>query len=142
MFVLVSVLLVAIIGASTLAFYRPSNPNPVSTICTINVEGDLVFKVVNSSTGLPISDVPVQVQNLYPLCPPNAHTTSNLGTLKTDANGTLVVGGLGEFYLHVNYGGEFSVNASVGPVRATCVTLEIPSGAVNTTYSQSFASSC
>jgi len=60
----------------------------------------------------------------------------------TNVNGTLTTGGLGEFYLTINYSGNYYVEASIGPVRATCVTLSIPTGETHIVYSQSFETHC
>ena len=115
----------------------------LSTSCMIPDEGDLVMKVVNSSTGTPIGAVPVQVENLYPECPPNPHTIQDIGTMDTNGSGILLLGGLGEDYLNVTYGRQsYSVNASIGPESTTCVTLGIPSGDLSVSYSRPFQTSC
>lgn len=119
-----------------------SSTSTVSTLCTIPAEGSLILTILNSSTGKPLPSVPVQLQNLPPACAPNPHTTETLGTMTTGSNGTITTGGLGEFYLMVDYSGSYLVEANIGPVKTTCVTLSIPSGEVHIQYSAPFASSC
>jgi len=128
------------IGPTAPSSSSTSSTSAVSTLCTIPDEGGLVLRILNSSTGQPISSVPVQVQNLYPECPPNPHTTENLGVMTTDANGTIITGGLGEFYFGVNDSGYYSVDAGIKLGGTTCVTLEIPSGEVHIWYSGLYAS--
>jgi hypothetical protein len=112
-----------------------------SSVCTIPVEGNLIMKVLNSSSGKPIESVPVQVENLPPSgCP---RVKENLGTMITNDMGIITASGLGEFYFSITYfGNHYSVNASVLPVKATCITLGIPSGGLNISYSQPFQTSC
>lgn len=126
----IAAVVVVVGSASAVSVYYLSggSNSPTSTTCIIPVEGEIMFKVLNSTTDKPIASVPVQVERLYPECSPNPHTTENLGTLTTNVNGTIIVGGLGEYYFHVNYHGTYSVNASIGPVATTCVVLRIPSG--------------
>ena len=112
-----------------------SSTSTANTLCTIPDSGTLTLRILNSTTGRPIGSVPVQVQNLYPECLPNPHTTQDLGTMTTDANGTIMVDGLGEFYFSVNYSGYYSVDAGIGPEETTCVTLSITSGEVHIWYS-------
>jgi hypothetical protein len=115
----------------------------ISTICSIAAEGQLVVKVLNGSNGEPIGSIPIQVENLYPECPPNPHTTQDMGTMDTNGTGIILLGGLGEYYLTINYGlRSFSVNASIGPEITTCVTLGIPSGDLSISYSQPFQMNC
>lgn len=119
-----------------------STISTISTVCTIPVEGNLILQVLNSTSGKPIGSVPVHVEYLAPDCSPNPHTIEDLGLMSTDTNGTLTIGGLGEYYFNVSYFGSYSVEAGVEPVRATCVTLSTPSTEVHIAYSQSFQSSC
>jgi len=117
--------------------------NSNSTTCVILAEGNLILTVLNSSSGKPISSVPVTIAHLAPYCPPNPHTTSSLGTMNTNGSGIITCcSDVGEYYLKVNYLGSYSVNASIGPEKATCITLRIPSGELSITYSQSFQTSC
>jgi hypothetical protein len=114
----------------------------VSATCIIPDESELIVRVLNSSNGEPIGALPIQVENLYPICPPNPHTIENLGTMNTNASGIIMLSGLGEDYLTINYFGRFSVNASLGPEGITCVMLGIPSGDVDISYSQPFETGC
>ena len=117
--------------------------NPNSTTCIILAEGNLILTILNSSSGKPISSVPVTIAHLAPYCPPNPHTTSSLGTMNTNGSGIITCcSDVGEYYLKVNYLGGYSINASVGPVKATCITLRIPSGELSISYSASFQTSC
>src|SRR5207245_9555944 len=98
--------------------------NSNSTTCVILAEGNLLLTILNSSSGKPISSVPVTIAHLAPYCLPNQHTTSSLGPLNTNGTGIITCcSDVGEYYLKVNYLGGYSINASVGPLTATCVTL-------------------
>ncbi len=117
--------------------------NSVSTSCVILAEGNLILTVLNSSSGKPIGSVPITIAHLAPDCPPNPHTTSSLGTMNTNGSGIITICcDVGEYYLKVNYLGGYSVNASIGPERATCITLRLPSGELSIIYSQTFQTNC
>jgi len=142
-----ALLLVGVVVGATVTYlvlsstFKPSSNN--ATTCIIQAEGNLILKVVNDSTGTPISSVPVEVSHLAPLCPPNPHTTSYLGMAETTQNGTIsVCCDVGEYYFVVTYHGTYSVNASIGPERATCVTLALPTGKVDVSSSATFQNSC
>jgi hypothetical protein len=135
-----------LVSSSTTSVQTETSNSGVSTTCVINAEGELIVKVLNSSNGEPIGSVPFQVEYLYPYCPPNPHTIQDLGTMKTNASGIILLGGLGEYYLAINdFGyrfGTYSVNASIGAETTTCVTIGIPSGDLSISYSQPFQTSC
>ena len=63
--------------------------NPNATTCIILAEGNLILTILNSSSGKPISSVPVTIAHLAPYCPPNPHTTSSLGTMNTNGSGII-----------------------------------------------------
>ncbi|HZW84852.1 MAG TPA: hypothetical protein VFE91_02985, partial [Nitrososphaerales archaeon] len=90
-----SILILGIAAGATFLSNRPQSGGNLTT-CTINVEGNLDLRIVNSSNGNPIPGAQVEVSNLYPICPPNPHTTAVVGILTTDSNGSISVGGLGE----------------------------------------------
>ncbi|HZY95114.1 MAG TPA: hypothetical protein VFE98_09730 [Candidatus Bathyarchaeia archaeon] len=138
---------VASLGFSAL-LQRSSNPgttttSSVSTVCTIMAEGEIIMQVLNSESGKPIGGVLVRSQFLPPECPPNPHNTVTLNTTMTNGAGFVILGGeVGEYYLSVDGNGYPGVTLSILPERATCVTLNIPSGETRITYSATFQFSC
>jgi hypothetical protein len=114
----------------------------ILTICTIPADGELVMRVLNSTSGEPIVSAPVQAQFSTPGCTSGSHTTVTLNTPSTNSTGYVEFGGeVGEYFLSVdNY--VYSVVVSTLPGRITCVTLGIPSGETHVTYSGFLESSC
>ncbi|MGD0319069.1 MAG: hypothetical protein ABSB56_05200 [Nitrososphaerales archaeon] len=138
---------VAGLGSSTLIL-RGSNTSTTTTsssiseVCSISAEGEVILQVLNSTSGKPIGSAPVHAQFLAPECPPNVDTTTTLSTTMTNSTGFITFGGeVGQYYLSVD-GYTYSVVVSALPERVTCVTLGIPSGETNITYSQTFQFRC
>ena len=67
-----------------------------------------------------------------------------IGARTLNSSGILVVCCMvGEYSFNFTYSGRpYYVTASVQPERVTCVSVDVPSGRVNTTYSQEFQSIC
>jgi hypothetical protein len=104
----------------------------VLTSCTIPDSGELLMKVLNSSDGEPISSLPIQVENYYPNC-----FSNNEGAVNTNGSGTILIGGIGDYNLTINYGQRsYFADTYIGPGTLTCVTLAIPSGDLDVSYSQ------
>ena len=151
--VLVIVILVVIaffgvyVGISMYTYKGLSGTNSnvsISYTCIIPDSGDLFLTLQNSSSGMPLTSVPIQVSFLAPVCPPNPHATATIGQIMTNQSGiAFIEGEVGEYYFSLTYSGiNYNVNASVGPEAATCVTLGIPSGKVNITNSPPMQNVC
>ena len=119
------------------------------TPACIQLESEPLFLIVkNSSTGSPISSVPVQVKESTPtdLCSAtSANTTKSLGVLSTNANGTIQVCCTGStFSFNATYLGQnYQVTSTAeGAESVQCVTLYIPSGVTTTTFSPTFQDHC
>jgi hypothetical protein len=148
--IMVAVIVLAFVGglgSSTLILRGSSTSttttsSSISTTCVISAEGEVVLQVLNSTSGKPISSEPVQAQFLAPECPPNPHTTTTLNQTITNSTGFVTFGGeVGQYYLNMdNY--AYSAVVSTLPERTTCVTLSIPSGETNITYSAPFEFKC
>ena len=120
----------------------PTSPN-VSVTCTVPDEGELLLQVMNSTSGEPIASAPVQGQLVLPACSPSTYTAVELNTALTNATGFVVFGGeLGEYHLYFPSFGNYFVDVSMNPGQTACVTLSIPSGETNITYSGMPGSSC
>ena len=59
--------------------------------CTINAEGFLLMKVVNSSNNKPFGSLPVRAEGQHPACPPRPPYNQYLGTFNTNASGILTL---------------------------------------------------
>jgi len=119
-----------------------SNASGISTTCELTAAGSIVLKVLNSSSGSPIGSLPVHVEYLQEPCPPNPHTTENLGIQDTNGSGIISAGGLGEYFFRFPTYGSYSVNASIAPERVACVTVRVPSQQLEINYSATFSSKC
>lgn len=119
-----------------------SSSSGIPTTCELTAAGGIVMEVLNSSSGSPIGSLPVQVEYLQEPCPPNPHTTENLGVLDTNGSGIISVGGLGEYYFRFPTYGSYSVNASIAPERVACVTVSLPSQQLQINYSATFSFKC
>ena len=144
-FAVIVLAFVAGLGSSTLlrgSSTSTATSSSISTECMILAEDEVVLQVLNSSSGKPIGAVPVHAQVVAPECTPNAYTTTTLSATMTNSTGFVTFGSeLGQYNLSVD-GYAYSVIASVLPERVTCVTLGIPSGETNITYSQTFQFRC
>jgi len=105
-----------------------------STACLAKGDGVLILRVLNSSSGKPISSVPVQISHLVFIhCGPFGQSTTNLPARSTNGSGLVTLSSeTGAYNLQVEYLGTYRLSASIEPAKATCVTLEIPSGKVST----------
>ena len=126
--------------ASTSSMFTPT---------CVQLESEPLFLIVkNSSTGSPISSVPVQVKESTPtdLCSATSpNTTKSLGVLSTDVNGTIEVCCTGStFSFNATYlGANYQVTSTAeGAESVQCVTLYIPSGVTTTTFSPTFQDHC
>ena len=114
----------------------------ISTMCTIPDEGAVVLQVLNSTTGKPIAFAPVFAQFVSEACSQNSYTAFDLNTTMTNATGYAVFAGeLGEYHLNLHTLGNYFVDVS-NPGETACVTLSIPSGETQITYSGYLESSC
>jgi len=112
-------------------------------ICTVMAEGNLILTVLNSSNNKPIDGIPVGTTEVAPECQ-NSYSTINLTKMFTNASGIVTLCcDVGNYNFTITYlGATYSANATIEPERATCVVIDIPSGRVNVTYSQTFVSTC
>ncbi len=126
--------------------------------CAISSEGSLILTILtdNSTTGAssansgpvsPVRSLPVQVgyylsSNCYPFS--DFAPSEGIGARSTNSSGMLVVCCMvGNYYLNFSYGGRgYFQTAYVQPEKATCLTMYVPSGRVQITYSQTFSSAC
>jgi hypothetical protein len=106
-----------------------------ATECDIMVESEVVLRVLNSSTSEPIASEPVHAQFVPPGCP-----TTDFGTKQTNSTGIVAFRcyecyEAGQFNLTV---GDYSKSVVVWEhdQAAACVTLFIPTGEVQVSYSQ------
>jgi 5-hydroxyisourate hydrolase-like protein (transthyretin family) len=114
-----------------------------STECTVNAEGQVLLHVLNSTSGKPIPDAPVQAQVTPFYCNSTPPTTISLNTTMTNGTGYAEFGAdLGIYHLTLTTYGNYFVYASTLPEQTTCVTLSIPSGETIIKYSGSFQFSC
>lgn len=141
---------------TTLTYTTPSTsiatftftPTPnMTALCTMAVQGNLIFTLENSSNGNPLGSVPIQVSYLAPYCQPSLPSNppyTTLWQMTTNGSGIITVCcNVGQYFFSLTYSGiNYYVNASIGAERATCVILGIPSGKVNITYSQTFQNVC
>jgi len=86
-----------------------------SSVCI--VYGILGLTIINSSSAKPLSGLPVEVSETSPC------GKYNLGSMITDANGTIMTQGLGTF----SFGLQYNVTGQAGPMSLSCVTLYVPS---------------
>jgi hypothetical protein len=162
------IVVVVVAGIGYLAYVSAPQPAPVSStfapsassgsstanvsstassLC-VQLESEPLFLIVrNSSTGSPISSVPVQVEKSTPvnLCAPTTTSTSDLGIVRTDTNGTIEVCCTGStFFFNAAYAGRsYQLNSTAeGAESVQCVTLYIPSGLTNTTFGPQFENHC
>ena len=127
---------------STTTFKSGQTTN-TSTTCVILAEGEVLLQVLNSTTGRPISSVPVQGQLTPVPCGSNPQTIIPLNTVLTNGTGYAVFGPeLGEYHLTLYTLGNYFVDVSTLPEKTTCVTLSIPSGETVIKYSATFQFSC
>ncbi len=120
-----------------------------TTTTCVQLESEPLYLIIrNSTTGNPIGAVPVQVNESTPLdlCSPGGgNSTKNLGTIDTNANGTIEVCCTGStFAFSIAYlGANYQVNSTAeGAESVQCVTLYIPSGVTNTTFGPQFQDHC
>lgn len=119
-----------------------SNPS-VSTQCTVAAEGEVLLQILNSTSGEPIPNAPVQAQVTPFYCNSTPPTTISLNTTLTNSTGYAEFGSeLGEYHLTLYSYGNYFADASTLPEKTTCVTLGIPSGDTSITYSGFLESSC
>ncbi len=107
----------------------------------------MYLTVRNNSTGNPISSLPIQVQELPEAANPCSATDStlNLGTMETNANGSIDVCCTGSaFFFRFTYGGAtYQVSElAEGAESAECVTFYVPSNTTTITYPGNFVYYC
>jgi hypothetical protein len=119
-----------------------SNSSGVLTTREFPAAGSIVLKVLNNPSRNPVQSLPVQVNDLASPCPPNPHTTEDLGVLNTKGSGIISVGDLGECYFRFPTYGNYSVSASIAPEKVACVTVSLPSQQLETNYSATFSFRC
>lgn len=107
----------------------------------------LFLLIANSSIGGRIGGVPVQVEKTTPidLCNPNSTTSTNLGTMETNVNGSIEVcctGSTFSFtfaYMGANY--QLSSTAESAAI-AQCVWFYVPSATSVTVFATVFDPQC
>jgi hypothetical protein len=114
-----------------------------STSCEVAAEGQVLLQVLNSTSGKPILNAPIQAQVTPFYCNSSPPTTITLNTTLTNSTGYATFGAdLGEYHFTLNTYGNYFVYASTLPEQTTCVTLSIPSNMAVIRYSGSFQFSC
>jgi len=121
--------------------------------CAIMAEGNLYLSVlIDNSTALKaangnLSELNIGVgyylsSNCYPY--PDFSPGYGIGTRTLNSSGMLTVCCMvGNYYFNFTYSGRnYYVSATVKPEIATCMTVYIPSGRVNVTYSQEYQFTC
>lgn len=132
--------------ASTTRILAVSLTNSTS-LCTFpSGSGAVLLRVLSDSDSTPVAGALVTTSYEFPYtCVPGANVASTTSqafeSFTTTSTEWYYFSGLNEgtFSFSVEYGGQtYDLTASQGGFAAyTCVTLEIPSGAVDTTYGQS-----
>ena len=121
----------------------PTTSMSTSATCTIPDEGQVLLQVMNGTSGKPIGSAPVMGQLLLLGCSPNTYTAADLDTAMTNATGFVSFEGeLGEYHLYFPTLGNYFVDVSMNPGETACVTLTIPNGETDITYSGHPGSSC
>jgi hypothetical protein len=100
--------------------------------------GPLVLQVLNGTTGKPIGGEAIYPYFAAPACnQPGYLTYSTMNKTFTNSTGYVTFGGgPGEYDLYVGAYMQYYVSAAPIISKTTCVTLSIPSGDTNITYSQ------
>jgi len=114
-----------------------------SITCSVPDEGQVLLHIMNSTSGKPVASAPVQGKLLLEACTPNAYTEVDLNPVLTNATGFVTFSGeLGEYWLHFPTFGNHFVGVSMNPAETAFVTLYVPGGETNITYSGFLGSSC
>lgn len=107
----------------------------------------LFLIIANSSNGRRISAVQVQVEKTTPLdlCNPTSTTSTNLGTMETNVNGSIEVCCTGSrFFFTFSYlGADYRFNATAESAQiAECLWFYIPSATTVTLFAAPFDPQC
>jgi flagellin-like protein len=111
--------------------------------CPVVAQGNLILTALDSSTGAPLAGLGVQATETTPSCLQGVATV-DLGQSYTNSSGMAsLCCKSGAYKLLVEYGQTaYSASANVNPGGVTCVSMFIPSGRVNITYSATLRSDC
>lgn len=123
--------------------------NGLTTVCVISAEGTINLIVVLDNTSIaqtaPLAGLPVVVgYYINSNCLLDFSPDEGIGTRTLNSSGmTVVCCMIGDYSFNFTFSGRnYYVTAGVEPEKSTCLTVYVPSGKVNTTYSQEFQSTC
>jgi hypothetical protein len=107
----------------------------------------LFLLIANSSTGRRISGIPVQVEKTTPtdLCNPVSTTSTNIGTMETNVNGSIEVCCTGStfFFTFTYMGAHYQFNSTAeGAQIAECLWFYVPSATSTTVFAAPFDPQC
>ena len=130
-----------------------TSTQPTTSVTCIQTLSAPLYIIVKNDSGAPIPDQPLTIQahllegfaynSTTNEC--NAIFSTHLWMNETGSDGKMELGMTGDvFNITTTYlGRTFQVNADAeGAESAECVTLSLPSGAVNTTYAGQFQYQC
>ena len=123
--------------------------NGLTTVCIISAEGTINLIVVLDNTSIaqtaPLAGLPVVVgYYINTNCLLDFSPNEGIGTRTLNSSGMAVVCCMiGDYSFNFTYSGRnYYVIALVEPEKTTCVTVGIPSGKVNITFSQPYQNVC
>lgn len=111
--------------------------------CPPAVAGSLVLTVLNSSTDRPLPGLGVTASDVVPTCA-GVDSTISLGEIFTNSTGMAsFCCREGSYSISVDYeNASYFANAEVNSSTLTCVSLLVPSGKINVSYSGALQETC